>query len=48
MNSWLGLTDFFFGGMVGALRWLNEGNWVKGSMLLFYSGEEGFVVVALV
>lgn len=34
--------------MGGALRWLNEGNWVKGSMLLFYSGEEGFVVVALV
>ena len=43
MNSWLGLTDFFFGGMGGALRWLNEGNWVKGSMLLFYSGEEGFL-----
>lgn len=27
----------------GALRWLNEGNWVKGSMSLFYSGEEGFL-----
>lgn len=45
LSELLGRLDRFFlgGGWWGALRWLNEGNWVKGSMSLFYSGEEGFL-----